>query len=164
MIVWRFIVEYNIENDTLWRLITASSQAKLVPPPTPLLRMRVGVISHTCGILAVSLLKIHVQYFTASLLIGSYHACLSHSGDPTITGSLQHLAKQWPTQKNSQETRHCCCHHSRSRSTPSRSAGLTTTLTLSRRGSAASTRLSPPAGSQSRSQNSTGHYQSSRSR
>jgi hypothetical protein len=90
----------------LWRLITATSQAKLVPtppPPTALLRMRVGVISNMCLFqLSARQLEIHVQYYCILLLslFGRYHVCLPHSGDLTITRSLQQLANHVRTVSN----------------------------------------------------------------
>jgi hypothetical protein len=66
----------------LWRLITATSQAKLIPPlpppPTALLRIRMGVNSHMC--LCSKRQPANLKYMYSTLLplslFGRYHVCL----------------------------------------------------------------------------------------
>ncbi len=93
------------------------------------------------------------------LLIGRFHAGLSHSGDPTITSSQQ-KAMLCPDQHH----QCCCCCHHRPRISLAQSASRTTIVTHRRHGSATLTRPLPPAGSQGQSQNFAGHCGSFRSR
>jgi hypothetical protein len=83
----------------LWRLITATSLAKLVPPPPPH-----GITAHACGghlshtCLCSNRQPANLKYMYSTLLLlslfGRYHVCLPHNGDSTITRSLQQLPKQ----------------------------------------------------------------------
>jgi hypothetical protein len=62
------------------------------PPPTALLRMHVGASSHMC--LCSNRQPANLKY-TILLLLSLFrrcHVCLRHTGDSTITRSLQYIA------------------------------------------------------------------------
>jgi hypothetical protein len=82
-------------------IITATSQAKLIPPPPPTpwhYCACVGASSHMCLCFRRSTCQLKYMYSTSLALSLCYHVCTLHTGDPTFTRSLYQLANHGPTE------------------------------------------------------------------